>query len=84
MYAFSDNNLQATSLNNPMYAINPMYTINQMYTINPMYAVSPNAPQLPLKVCQKDMVRTLANEDTSELYGNVADAKDVVVHDVNV
>lgn len=78
MYAFSDNNLQATSLNNPMYAINPMYTINQMY------AVSPNAPQLPLKVCQKDMVRTLANEDTSELYGNVADAKDVVVHDVNV
>ena len=67
MYAFSDNNLQATSLNNPMYD------------------VSPNAPpQLPLKVCQKDMVRTLANEETSELYGNVADAKDVIVHDVNV
>jgi hypothetical protein len=72
MYAFSDNNLQATSLNTPMYAINPMY------------AVSQNAPQLPLNVCQKDMVRTLANEDTSELYGNVADAKDVVVHDLNV
>jgi hypothetical protein len=49
-----------------------------------MYAVSPNAPQLPLKVSQIDMVRTLANENTSELYGNVAEAKDVMVHDVNV
>jgi hypothetical protein len=67
MYAFSDNNMQATSLNNPMYDFSNV-----------------NAPQLPFKVCQKDMVRTLANEETSELYGNVADAKDIMVHDVNV
>lgn len=67
----NNNNISTMSLNNPMYAFN-----------NPtMYE---NAPQLPLKVYQKDMVRTLADEETSELYGNVAEAKNLVIHDLNV
>jgi hypothetical protein len=74
------------SIDNPMYSFsqemslnNPMYSFSQEMSID-----NQNAPQLPLKVCQKDMVRKLANEDTSELYGNVAEAKNVVIHDLNV
>lgn len=72
------------SLHNPMYAFNN----STMAIDNPMYdfsnGVVQNTPQLPLKMCQKDMVRSLANEETSELYGNVAEAKNVVIHDLNV
>ena len=70
---------QQSSLNNPMYAVNE--------NSNPMYAVKEEqvySPELPLKMNQKDMVRSLANEETSELYGNVADAKSVVIHDLTV
>lgn len=69
MYAFN-NNHSTISLDNPMYDFN-----NDMYE---------HAPELPLKICQKDMVRSLANENTSELYCNVADAKNIVVHDLTI
>ena len=85
-YEYLPHTQREMSLNNPMYAFNN--NVPTMSLDNPMYdfsnTVVENAPQLPLKVCQKDMVRTLANEETTELYGNVADAKDVMVHDVNV
>jgi len=60
----------------------PVYSVN-----NPLYDFNNNliiSPQLPLKMCQIDMVRSLANENTSELYGNIAEAKNIVVHDLNV
>ena len=62
-----------SSLSNPMYGSSS----------NPMY-VYVTAPELPLKMSQKDMVRSLANEQSTELYGNVIDAKNIVIHDINV
>jgi hypothetical protein len=63
------------------------YTLNCVVLNNPMYTIpSQNeyAPVLPLKVNQKDMIRSLADENTNELYGNVADAKHIVIHDMNL
>jgi hypothetical protein len=51
--------LNCTVLNNPMY----MYS----NATHPQYDV----PALPLKVNQKDMIRSLADENTNELYGNI-------------
>ena len=64
------------------------YTLNCAVLNNPMYSISTNpqydVPALPLKVNQKDMIRSLADENTNELYGNVADAKHIVIHDMNL
>jgi hypothetical protein len=76
-YDYIGNQTAVASLDNPMYAFSQNDAI---YDYNNVH----NNPQLPLKVCQKDMVRCLANEETSELYGNVAEAKNLVVHDINV
>lgn len=58
----------------------PVYSLD-----NPIYSCSNNsAPQLPLKMSQIDMVRSLANEHTNELYGNVEEARNRVIHDLNV
>jgi hypothetical protein len=46
---------------------------------NPLYSIT--SPQLPIKNNQKDMIRSLAEEQTSELYGNVSEAKAIVVND---
>jgi len=66
------------------------YTLNCAVLNNPMYMYS-NAthpqydpPALPLKVNQKAMIRSLADENTNELYGNVADAKHIIIHDMNL
>jgi hypothetical protein len=64
--------------NSTMSLDNPIYN-QSMYAFSNMVV-----PQLPLKMCQKDMVRSLASEEASELYGNVAEAKNVVIHDLNV
>jgi len=63
------------------------YTLNCTVITNPMYAIFPQneyAPVLPLKENQKDMIRNLANNNTNELYGNVADAKHIIIHDMNL
>jgi hypothetical protein len=64
---------ETQSLANPMYSV---YIGEQLY--------DETTPELPLKMYQKDMVRSLANEETSELYGNVAEAKNITIHDLNV
>jgi hypothetical protein len=65
--------------NNPMYMdINP-HEINPPTGLNEL-----NSPALPLKNNQKDMIRSLANDDASEVYGNVADAKVIIINDMNI
>ena len=65
--------LNGNGINNMMY----MYNSNATH---PQYDV----PALPLKVNQKDMIRSLADDNTNELYGNVADAKHIIIHDMNL
>jgi hypothetical protein len=73
------------NIENPMYFSN-ISTLHNNYTEHRNIATNPTYgyPQLPLKNSQIDMVRSLADENTGELYGNVAEAKNAVIHDLNV
>jgi len=68
--------LNCSVLNNPMY----MYMDSNAINLHSQYDV----PALPLKEKQKDMIRNLADDNTNELYGNVADAKHIIIHDMNL
>jgi hypothetical protein len=77
---FNPNGFNPNGFNNPMYM-----DINRQ-GINPTWINSNgiNAPALPLKNNQKDMIRSLANDDANEVYGNIADAKIIIINDMNL